>query len=251
MYGYIYLTTCIVNNKIYVGQKKSSRFLGNRYLGSGKILKKAIEKYGYNNFTVEMLCECDSRDELNKKEIEFIDSFNSTDKSIGYNVSIGGTGGFLGDNVNGIKDRICITNGQEIRYIHKDSAVPDNWSIGNCKTAKKHNMSNYYLNNEARINNSLSKSGKNNSMYGKGYLISGGKNGKAIKFYIFNDIRFECRKELVKYLNSIGYDVSVSTIRTIENNECGICIKRKYGYIISGLTWGFKDEDKVNKKSNT
>lgn len=35
MYGYIYLTTDLQTGKIYVGQKKSAKFLGDKYLGSG------------------------------------------------------------------------------------------------------------------------------------------------------------------------------------------------------------------------
>ena len=43
MYGYIYKTTNTVNNKIYIGQKKSEIFLKESYLGSGKYLKNAIK----------------------------------------------------------------------------------------------------------------------------------------------------------------------------------------------------------------
>ena len=45
MYGYIYKTINLVNDKIYIGQKHSSKFLGEKYLGSGKSLKGAIIKY--------------------------------------------------------------------------------------------------------------------------------------------------------------------------------------------------------------
>lgn len=60
MYGYIYLTTNLVNNSRYVGRKKSDRFPfinknGEVYLGSGMTLNKAINKYGKENFKVELL----------------------------------------------------------------------------------------------------------------------------------------------------------------------------------------------------
>lgn len=69
MFGYIYKTTNLVNGKIYIGQKKSDRFLGNKYLGSGKILCSAINKYGADNFIVEMLEECMDVYTLNDREM--------------------------------------------------------------------------------------------------------------------------------------------------------------------------------------
>ncbi len=48
MYGYIYLTTNLINKKKYVGQHKSSKF-DERYKGSGKLIKKAFKKYGKEN----------------------------------------------------------------------------------------------------------------------------------------------------------------------------------------------------------
>ena len=48
MYGYIYKTTDLRNNKIYVGQHKSEIF-DTSYYGSGKIIKKIIKKIWESN----------------------------------------------------------------------------------------------------------------------------------------------------------------------------------------------------------
>lgn len=93
MYGYIYKTTNIINKKIYIGQKRAAEFLGVKYLGSGKYLANAIEKYGKNNFIVEKIDEANDKNELNEKEKYWIKFYNSTDNSIGYNISLGGDGG--------------------------------------------------------------------------------------------------------------------------------------------------------------
>lgn len=45
MYGYIYITTNLTNNKKYIGKHASSKFDEN-YKGSGKRLWNAINKYG-------------------------------------------------------------------------------------------------------------------------------------------------------------------------------------------------------------
>lgn len=51
MFGYIYKTTNLVNNKIYIGQKCSDTFLHEKYLGSGHMLQKAVRKYVIDNLT--------------------------------------------------------------------------------------------------------------------------------------------------------------------------------------------------------
>jgi len=56
----IYKTINIVNGKIYVGQDAHNN---PNYLGSGYILKKAIEKYGRENFKKEILEECNTKEE--------------------------------------------------------------------------------------------------------------------------------------------------------------------------------------------
>ena len=90
MIGYIYKTTNLINNKIYVGQKKASKFLGNKYLGSGKILKLAIEKYGKEAFIVELLDSATSLDELGQKEQFWIEKLDAQNIEVGYNRSPGG-----------------------------------------------------------------------------------------------------------------------------------------------------------------
>lgn len=84
----IYKTTNLVNGKIYVG--KDIRNL-NCYLGSGKLLKLAIKKYGKDNFVKELLETCDSLIELEEREKYWIKKLNSIKN--GYNLTEGGSGG--------------------------------------------------------------------------------------------------------------------------------------------------------------
>lgn len=97
MLGYIYKITNLINGKIYIGQHKkndnSLSELDTTYWASGVKINNAFKKYGYENFTREILCWCDSSEELNNKEIFFIDSYNATDNSIGYNIAAGGNQG--------------------------------------------------------------------------------------------------------------------------------------------------------------
>lgn len=90
MYGYIYKTTNKVNNKFYIGQKHSSKFLGNKYLGSGKRLQEAISKYGKESFSVELLEEVATQEIIDEREIYWISYYNATNMDIGYNICEGG-----------------------------------------------------------------------------------------------------------------------------------------------------------------
>lgn len=86
----IYKITNLVNGKIYIGKDTVSDI---NYYGSGVLIKRAIEKYGIQNFKKEILEECISNNELCMKEKYWIEYYNSTNLEIGYNISKGGDGG--------------------------------------------------------------------------------------------------------------------------------------------------------------
>lgn len=90
MYGYIYLTTNLINGRKYIGQKTSSKFLGESYLGSGKILRQAVAKYGSENFKVELIEACESKEELDKRERYHIKVNNAVDSDKYYNIAFDG-----------------------------------------------------------------------------------------------------------------------------------------------------------------
>ena len=147
--------------------------------------------------------------------------------------------------LSGTKNKIVINNGVDIKYIDKNDTIPEGWVKGNCKTAKTHNMSNYYANKNLINRRKEISSGKNNNMYGKGYKISGGLNGKATKRYFIDDKVFECRKDLITYISLTYYHISPITIKAIEDKSYGKRIKNKYSYIIENLRW----EDKNNENN--
>lgn len=85
---YIYKTTNLINNKIYIGQ---TIYEDPKYLGSGKLLKMSLKKYGRENFKKEIIETCLKKEDLSQKEIYWIDKFNSRDPKIGYNMAKGGS----------------------------------------------------------------------------------------------------------------------------------------------------------------
>jgi len=94
MVGVIYLTKNLVNQKIYIGSDTKNEGNGDpEYLGSGVLLNRAIEKYGRENFSKEILQRCPTLDVLKQKEGYFIKKFNANHRDIGYNISDGYFGG--------------------------------------------------------------------------------------------------------------------------------------------------------------
>lgn len=91
----VYIAKNIVNNKVYIGITK--RNLEKRvyeHLYSSNIPNKyltirfynSIRKYGKDNIKWDILCECNSVEELLKKEEYFINLYDSTNPDKGYNM---------------------------------------------------------------------------------------------------------------------------------------------------------------------
>ena len=90
-YGFIYITTNMVNGRRYIGQKKF--FKGWKcYLGSGKAFKEAVKKYGRCNFVRDIVAIAYNKEELDRLEIEFIKNHNASDNRDYYNICCGGSG---------------------------------------------------------------------------------------------------------------------------------------------------------------
>ena len=88
-YGFIYMTTNLLNGKMYIGQRQ---FYGSwqTYLGSGRGIVMAVEKYGRENFHRDCVDIAYSREELDQKEIMWIDECDAARSELFYNIAIGG-----------------------------------------------------------------------------------------------------------------------------------------------------------------
>lgn len=94
VFGYIYLTTNLNNGKMYIGQHINCRF-NKKYFGSGKLLKKAIIKYGVNNFLTVPLLYCSTKIDLDNAEKYFIQKLKICGKKKCYNLANGGANGSI------------------------------------------------------------------------------------------------------------------------------------------------------------
>jgi group I intron endonuclease len=87
----IYKVTNTINGKIYVGKQTNNR---KNYYGSGKLIKQAIQKYGIENFTKEIIDEVVGDVLGSEREIYWITKLKALD---GYNLEIHGNGGEISE----------------------------------------------------------------------------------------------------------------------------------------------------------
>lgn len=110
MQGYIYKITNLINNKLYIGktsQTVEKRWKNHYYearrwkkcqdtgadFGYNSRLYPAMIKYGYENFTIQLIEAVDSLEALNSREKYWVDFYDT--RNNGYNIAAGGTGGFF------------------------------------------------------------------------------------------------------------------------------------------------------------
>lgn len=90
----IYSFTNKINGKKYIGQTcktleyRVAQHINYANNGHGFKLHEAIRKYGIDNFDIKVECSCSSIDELNLKEIFYINKYDSINN--GYNLAPGG-----------------------------------------------------------------------------------------------------------------------------------------------------------------
>ncbi len=193
MFYTIYKIINNINGKIYIGAHQTEE-LNDNYMGSGDLIKKAIKKYGVNNFIKENIHVFDNPKDMYKMESVLVNGDFIKRKDT-YNIRIGGTGGFSA-------------------FESKLAAEKFKWLIDNdpvflerIKKINSENMKKYYQTNPPRCTftgkkhtektkQKMSKShkgkgkGKTNSQYGTCWIYSLKENiSKKIK-----------KEELQKYI---------------------------------------------------
>ena len=107
MYGVIYCITNLLNGMKYVGQTINLKRRIEHHKRENLYVDKAIKKYGFENFAVEVLDECENREQLNEREKFWILKFDCK-KPRGYNLTDGGEGIIRYPHTNETKAKIAL-----------------------------------------------------------------------------------------------------------------------------------------------
>jgi hypothetical protein len=198
IYHYIYKTTNLLNGRYYYGMHSTDN-IDDGYMGSGKRLKRSVNKHGVENHKVEILEFLPDRKALSEREKEII-NLNEVSKKDCMNLMMGGNGGaqlpekqrnWIIAGSNGFTDRL--KNDDEFREKNRNHLITltkENHKNGkynyNTFTNKKHT-------NETKKLMSLKgkeHTGERNSQYGTCWITKDLKNKKIKKCDLltyFND----------------------------------------------------------------
>lgn len=237
----IYKITNKINNKIYVGKQVNIR-KNNNYLGSGKLIKLSVKKYGKENFQKDILQECQTNDELNIFEKIWIERLNSLIPN-GYNISTGGDGGDTISNnpnkesimekqtntkkVNGVKGSMFGKNQSEETKLLISKKIKELYADGKIKRNRmtadgKRRISEFMKLNcptktpDGRIKNSINNTGIKNP------------NSHIYEFISPNNTKFEVNGNIKKFCleHELSYKKIIKVHKGIIDNVNGWkCIK--------------------------
>lgn len=220
---YVYEITNLINNKKYIGKRSCDCLIEeDKYMGSGKLLKKAFKKYGKENFSKNILEVCETEEDAFLKEIYYIGLVEAWKNPMYYNISSGGEGGFA--NFAGKSNEELLAWRNKMSSSRKGRVITDEWKQKILKTKKERGVG----------------IGKSNPMYG-----IKGKDNKNSKPVVMLSIDGEYIKDFdslqlaKEYVNAARADSAIS--RACINNHL-----TAYGY-----RWLFKcDYDDLISNGN-
>ena len=182
----IYKITHIDSGKIYIGKHKTDN-IEDGYMGSGKMIKRAIKKYGIDRFNKDILHVFDNEQQMNDKEAELVNE-EFVLRTDSYNLCVGGQGGFSYVKLNPEqREKQKRAARKSMNKLHREGKVPRNNNPINARKALKEKYPNGTFagkthSEESKRKISLSSAvhqrGSKNSQYGTRWITDGTSNKK-------------------------------------------------------------------------
>ncbi len=175
-YHFIYKTINLITNDYYIGMHSTSN-LKDAYLGSGKRILYSLNKYGRDNFKLEILEYLPTRELLVEREREIVNNETICDPKC-LNLQTGGISGF--DYINNLRksnpeyDKTWRSlQSNRMKEHHKNGKI--NYATFN---NKKHTEE---TKRKIGLKNSLKQEGNKNSQFGTCWITKDGINKKIKK----------------------------------------------------------------------
>ena len=131
MYYLVYRITNLLNGKVYTGAHQTTD-KNDGYMGSGKYLKRSINKYGIDNFRKDILCECNTAKEMYDKERNLVFIGPGS-----YNLKPGGKGGWDHQNLDSkIQSRKGIKANKRMAELRKTDPAWEERRIQKCVASR-------------------------------------------------------------------------------------------------------------------
>lgn len=203
-----------INGKLYIGQSVNIEIRWHNHKKSNRPshLYYAFKKYGVDNFTFSIICEC-PESSLDEYEISYIKYYETTDPKKGYNKMSGGSNGRHSEET---KNKISIAqkgkpknNSNDVKIKKSKSMEGNKFGVGN-KSNTGRNAS-----DEHRKKLSKVQSERNS-------------NAKSIEI---DGIKYNCVKD---FANIIGIPYT-TIVRYINNGVLLSKIKKRIGVNIQSL----------------
>ena len=194
----VYKITNNINNKIYIGAHQT-KDIDDGYMGSGKLILRAIKKYGKDKFVKKILKNFNNLDEMFEYESRIVnEKFIKSNRT--YNITVGGNGGFFHINDNRSEEQRKLASkyanshenkrfGGKSHSIETMEILDKHLTVQRREIQKKYPKSGFYNEkHSAEVKRKISdiakkrlKKPENNSQYGTMWITNGIKNKKIKK----------------------------------------------------------------------
>lgn len=232
----LYKHTNLINGKVYIGITCEKPYYKRFGKGGSKYKRNkhfwgAIQLYGWDNFSHEILLENLTEKEACEKEKEYIKKYEATNPDKGYNVDKGGK---LSDKEIREKQKKA-HEGKKLTEEHKKNISKGlGQGVNNVNYGRKQTP-------EAILHNSMAKTGQNNPNWGKHLKESTRekikkKNSKPV-------LQYDLEGNFIKEWESGKIAAQELGLNYTGINNCLRCVRHSSG----GFVWVYKDEEKIER----